>query len=87
MAETEKTLEEQMTPEERELFEKYRAKIGEPYTPPSDQEAMENEVCIYFFNQGRKLTGLLSEGGRQLTKTTMPSISMRSMRNSPVGKV
>jgi acyl dehydratase len=42
-----------MTSEERELVEKYRKKIGEKHTPPTDQEALENEICIYFWGWGQ----------------------------------
>jgi acyl dehydratase len=44
-----------MSPEEKELFEKYKVLIGKPYTPPNEQEAMNNKV-IYFWNQGREVT-------------------------------
>lgn len=49
-------IEELMAPEEREFFERYKAMIGKPYTPPNLQEAMENRNCIYFFNLGREAT-------------------------------
>ena len=57
MTQGDATVEEMMTSEERALFEKYKAKVGKPFTPPNDQEAMENETCIYFWNQGREAVG------------------------------
>jgi acyl dehydratase len=55
MTESNKEVEAQMSPEERRLFEKYKALIGKPYTPPTEQEAMDNMI-IYFWNQGREVT-------------------------------
>jgi acyl dehydratase len=56
MVEKEMSLEERMTPEEREFFEKYRRKIGQVHIPPNDQEAMANERCIYFWGLGKEAT-------------------------------
>ena len=56
MAQEEKTLEERMTPVERELFEKYKRKIGQIHIAPNDQEAIANEVCIYFWGLGKEAT-------------------------------
>jgi acyl dehydratase len=56
MTEGDKSIEDKMAPEEREFFEKYKAMLGKPYTPPTYQESMENENCIYFWGQGREVT-------------------------------
>lgn len=42
-----------MTPEERELFEKWKSKIGQIFISQSDQEAMDDEMVIYFWGLGR----------------------------------
>jgi acyl dehydratase len=55
MVKSDMEVESRMAPEERELFEKYKALIGKLYTPPNEQESMENESCIYFWNQGREV--------------------------------
>ena len=56
MVEKEMNLEGRMTPEERELFEKYKKRIGQVHIPPNDQEAMANEACIYFWGLGKDAT-------------------------------
>jgi acyl dehydratase len=56
MTQSDPELEAGMAPEERELVEKYRKKVGEKHTPPNDQEAMNNEVCIYFWGLGAEAT-------------------------------
>ncbi|MFH0727077.1 MAG: MaoC family dehydratase N-terminal domain-containing protein [Pseudomonadota bacterium] len=55
MVKSDMEVEARMAPEERELFERYKALIGKPYTPPNEQEAMENMI-IYFWDQGREVT-------------------------------
>jgi acyl dehydratase len=47
-------LEERMTSEERELFERWKMKIGEVYVSQNDQEVITNEVVIYFYGLGRE---------------------------------
>ncbi len=54
MEEQEKSLEEKLTAEERELFERWKKKIGQVFIPQSDQEAMDDELVIYFYGLGKE---------------------------------
>jgi acyl dehydratase len=41
-----------LTPEERDLFERWKAKIGRVFVPPTDQEAMADDLIIHFWGLG-----------------------------------
>jgi acyl dehydratase len=56
MPKDEKSLDELMTPEEREFVEKWRKTIGKIHIAPNDQEAMANDRCIYFWGLGKDAT-------------------------------
>ena len=45
-----------LTPAERELFQRWRAKIGQIFVPQTDQEAMADDLVIYFFGLGSEAT-------------------------------
>ena len=54
MTEEKKSAEEMMTSEERELFERWKKKTGQVFVPQSDQEAMDDELIIYFWGLGKE---------------------------------
>ncbi|MFC1532007.1 MaoC family dehydratase N-terminal domain-containing protein [Thermodesulfobacteriota bacterium] len=57
MGTNQKDLEKIMTPEERELYEKWKSKIGQVYVPRSEQETMADDLVIYFWRLGREASG------------------------------
>jgi acyl dehydratase len=45
-----------LTPEERDCFERWKAKIGQIFVPQTDQEAMADDLIIYFWGLGAEAT-------------------------------
>jgi acyl dehydratase len=45
-----------LTPEEKDLFERWKAKIGNVFVPLTDQEVMADDLVIYFFGLGADAT-------------------------------
>lgn len=45
-----------LTPEEKDLFERWKANIGQVFVPQTDQEAMADDLVIYFFGLGAEAT-------------------------------
>ena len=45
-----------LTPEERDLLERWQAKIGQVFVPQTEQEAMADDLIIYFWGLGAEAT-------------------------------
>jgi acyl dehydratase len=56
MTATETELEAKMTPAERDLYTRWKAKIGQVFVPQTDQEAMADDLIISFWGLGAEVT-------------------------------
>jgi acyl dehydratase len=56
MSEYQSDSEVKLTPQEKDLFERWKAKIGKIFVPLTEQEAMADELVIYFFGLGAEAT-------------------------------
>ena len=45
-----------LTPEEKDLLERWKAKIGQVFVPQTEQEAMADDLIIYFWGLGAEAT-------------------------------
>ena len=45
-----------LTPEEQDLLERWKAKIGQVFVPQTEQEAMADDLIIYFWGLGAEAT-------------------------------
>jgi acyl dehydratase len=45
-----------LTPEEKDLFERWKANIGHVFVPLTDQEVMADDLVIYFYGLGADAT-------------------------------
>jgi acyl dehydratase len=56
MGQHETVIEVKLTPEEKDLSERWKAKIGQVFVPQTEQEAMADDLIIYFFGLGAEAT-------------------------------